>query len=418
MSDIIKSTGSLGLSQWFTPVDDPEVTASVLSNTTNTVYEASPFRICNTGKSPYFSWSAPVKDKQKDASNAIPEINDPIVGLRGYILHYGTRLSLFDADNKKQLCNTVSSVIGFTSDQQPIINNNAYPITTPVYNGRGFSNIGDPAIPNTVIESLKVKGSRGLTCADCILKGEDEVTVTPESGPNQGKQQTYKCGASNKIIFCVLQFAIVELNDQNKSEVVWYTPDKYLSRKGTPVISKPFILEMNLGRAQATKKIGAKFAIVTEPHSCVPSDAVTWVTYLNNLNNPNNRRISIVKAADPSAFNCDYMLLSKTATEIWCGNATKEYENQMVHGWPVFRDWELETAKEFASVMETAFVVYDSERTNVDSLSFYSAEETDKASNPTLEGDNVTIDDNLKQEAQIAPQTRTKITSAVDIFRK
>jgi hypothetical protein len=421
MSDIVKTNNTSSLGQWFTVVDDPEITASVLANTTQTTYEASPFRVCNTGKSPYFSWSVPTKEGNKKDASDIPEITEPIVGLRGYVLHSGTRLSLYDSVSKKQICNSVSSVIGY-AEQKPIINNNAYPISSPVYNGRGYNaNPEDPAVPNQIVENLKVKGSRGLTCAECINRGEDEITIIPDSGPNAGKETVQQCGASNKITFCVLQFAIVELNDAGKKEATWYTPDKYLSRKGVPIISQPFILELNLGRAQATKKIGPKFAVITEPHSCIPSDTVTWTTYLNGLNNPSNRRINIVKAVDPTAFNCDYMFLTKTATEVWCGTATPEFTNQMVHGWPVFRDWELQTARELNSVMETAFAVYDQERTNNQSLNFFTAEETALAAStsealPASEDNNEDVSEDVKPATTTPKSTNTKLS--VDIFRK
>jgi hypothetical protein len=425
MSDIIKtdtslSTATSSLGQWFTVVDDPEITASVLANTTQSTYEASPFRLCKTGKAPFFSWSAPSKDNKKDA-NAIPEITEPIVGLRGYILHSGTRLSLFDSENKKQVCGSVSSVIGYDSDRKPILNKNPYPISSPVYNGRGYSaNPEDPAFPNPIIENLKVMGSRGLSCAECINRGEDQITLVPETGPNAGKEVTQQCGASNKIIFCVLQFAIIELNDAGKNEAVWYTPDKYLSRKGLPIIKGPFILELDLGRAQATKKIGPKFAIVTEPHSCVPADAVTWTTYLSGLNNASNRRINIVKAVDPTAFDCDYMFLTKAATEIWCGSAAPDYVNQMIHGWPVFRDWELQTARELNSVMETAFAVYDQERSNNQNLNFFSAEETALVSNTTeaLTPSEDVEDTDVEIKPSPSPTAQKKTTLGVDIFRK
>ena len=380
MSNIVPSN-NLNLSQWFTPVEDPEITASVLSNTSAPVYESSPHRQANTAKSPYFVWTAPSRDKQKDA-NPLPEISEPIVGLRGFILHYGTRLSLFDGDNKKQICSSVSSIIGFGSDRQPIVNTNSYPISAPIYNGRGFSNAGEPVIANSIIETLKVKGSRGLTCVDCVLRGEDEISIIPESGPKQGQEQVHKCGASNKIIFCVFEFAIVEPNDNGKNSVVWYAPDKYLSRKGAAIIKGPFILEVNFGRAQATKRIGKNLAIITEPNSSVPGDAVTWISYLNYLTNPNNRKVSIVKASDPSAFNCSHMFLVNTATEIWCGSATTEYQNNMIAGWPVFRDWEVDTQQEFYNIVQTSFGVYDSERANVDSLSFFSPEEAETTKLP------------------------------------
>lgn len=422
MSDLTTTGRTLGLSKWFSLVEDPEVAASILASTTTTTYTPSPFRECNTGKSPFFSWGVPVQNKDRNV-NTIPEINDPIVGVRGHILHYGTRLSLYDSEAKKQLCSSVSSVIGYTSDQQPIVNKNTYPITTPIYNGRGYSNPGEPAIPNTITENLKVMGSRGLSCLECVLRGEDEVTNIPETGPSAGKEVTFKCGASNKIIFCVLEFAIIEVNDQNKNVVVWYRPQDYLSRKGTPVIAKPFILEMNLGRAQATKKIGSKFAIVTEPHSSVPGDTVTWITYLNNLNNVNNRKINIVKAIDPTAFGCDYMFLVKTATEIWCGNATKEYENQMISGWPVFKDWELKNKGELNDIIETSFLTYNEEKSSSkdSSLEFFTPEDTKLAAATTTpkETKQLSEDTTTAKEPEFnSIQTRTSVTDAVDIFRR
>lgn len=357
MSDL---TNSSSLNSWFTPVDTT-VANAILESTATYTYEKSPFRTCFTGKNPFFSWSSPTAVAANGATPP-PEITEPIIALRGYILHAGARFSLYDTNASKQICGSVSSILTYDANQNPINNTNSYCIPGVPYGPEGYSEVGNPVVVNPLVENFQIKGSRGQMCEECVLAGNHTHTYIAEKGKDAGKEVIDKCGASNQLQFVVFEFGIVEQSEEGKSEVVWYKPNEYVNRKNVAVIPGPFVLSLNIGRGAATKKIGAKFQIVTEPQSPVPGDVMTWVSYYQHLQNPNDRKVNIVKLQDKTLFNCEYASLPTTLTEVWAGSATNDFKNEMIACWPVFKDLQLETQSQMAEAISLAFGIYANEK--------------------------------------------------------
>jgi hypothetical protein len=152
---------------WFTLVDE-KVQDQILSGVQGTAYQPSPFRKLMTGQSTFFSWGKPGAQAAEGATLP-PEITDSVVGLRGYIVHYGSRLSLFDSANKKQLCGSVSTVINYDEKQNPILSKNTYPIPASIY---GCTAFGEELQASPIIENFEVRESEDFKV------DEDENTLS------------------------------------------------------------------------------------------------------------------------------------------------------------------------------------------------------------------------------------------------
>lgn len=356
MTDLITTTNN-NLTDWFTPVSE-EVSSDILGALPVSGYKPSPFRVIKTSGNSFFTWFKPNAEVAAGATQ-IPEIQDGIVGLKGYIIHYGARLSLFDSENKKQICSSVSSQLKVGS--QTVANKNSYPLPASVYGPVGYSDDRTaPAVPSAIIESFRLQGSRGQSCVDCVLKAEHVNNYTDAKGAI--KQDV--CSATNKITMLVTEFATVEFDDNGRTKTVWYKPQDYKNRKGQVVIEGPFIAELMVGKGQASKRIGNNFEVITEPHSYVPTKTQTWGSYIATLQATNKLRV--VKMNDTSLLNCEYAILPNVATTVWAAQVPDNHRNEMIKCWPTFEDVIL-SVEMLNEYIKAALSIYSSELAGIPS---------------------------------------------------
>lgn len=400
---------------WFTLVDQ-DVQDQILSGVQGTTYQQSPFRKVMTGQSTFFSWSKPGA-QAADGATLPPEITDSIVALRGYIVHYGSRLSLFDSANKKQICGSVSTVINYDENQNSILSKNAYPIPASIY---GCTAFGEERQASAIIENFAVEGSRGQSCAVCIAKGEHKNSYVVESGAEEGKEKTDICGASIRVTMFVTEFAILEIDEATAQSVAtWYKPHEYTNRKGNIIIQKPFIAELMIGKAAANKKIGKNFEVITEPNSTIPADSLTFVSYLSKLNA--EKKVKVVKMNDRNLFDCEYAMLPMAVTEVWAGQVPPAMKNQMINCWPVFRTYPVSNA-DLNEYIQAGLAAYSEEKNN--DVNLNDTPELTAAPTPALEAKKTTKkvttpveedDETIEVSSTIVPETLTDLSG---IFKR
>lgn len=212
-----------------------------------------------------FVWSLP---DNKEYVEELENVKGNIVKLYGYLLHaqVGASDQLWDDANKKYLssCRAVGHkyngeyLSGKLPDMYPLKElykwDNNYVGTT--MNGDTYKGGTNPTMPDDLVTSIGMFGSKGMLCSDCIKQGLNKLTINGEEyvDPKTGKPR-YCDIANSYLIFALTSFdtKVVKVDKKNPSnppEVVINHYDVSEVIEDSPTY---ILLQINL-----SKKLGLK----------------------------------------------------------------------------------------------------------------------------------------------------------------
>jgi len=227
--------------------------------------EAAAFpRVCKLASDRSISWFIP--------STEIKEVNADICAVRGFIIEPKFGFRLFDSEEKRSICNTTSLELPSGMKVE-----NQMPMPLPIYSPQKFGT----SQPADALHKWGLMGSRGKSCAECVLAGENTKSYTDAAG----KPQTDSCGLNSKVLFYVTQVGINKYNAATRStSVSWVNVVDLKDDEGQPLYQTPFILTMQISRMPVTKAIGANLQVKTVSNGgTAPEGSQTLQSFLNGM---------------------------------------------------------------------------------------------------------------------------------------
>jgi hypothetical protein len=213
-----------------------------------------------------FLWGLPGKDSKQ-------ELWREVVAVRGFIIKSKNGLILWGKDEedpaKKEekkstgpICSSTSNVFG----DLHLKGSKAYPYPD-------FYSPQEYQVPNTPIIDMETKfkfrGSRGLSCADCVRRGDN----------NQDKAY---CSINASIVFAVTEYAEVGLTD----ELVWNPITKFPSMADPSgengLYGSPVLVHIPISKTAYFKNQEVE-TTATKRNSIVPPEAVPFRKFWLNM---------------------------------------------------------------------------------------------------------------------------------------
>lgn len=272
MNDIVLSSGLEGIID----VADLEALLQTVDevNSTKSTYRGkgpqfTGIRYINANKwqldSGEFVWSLP---DNKEYVEELENVKGNITKLYGYLIHaqIGASDQLWDDNNKKYLssCRAIGHkfngeyLSGKLPDMYPLKelykwDNNYVGVTSTGDTYKGGNN---PNLPDDLVTSIGMFGSKGMLCSDCIKQGLNKLHVNGKEYVDPKTGKSHYCDISNAyVIFALTSFDTKQIkvdkkNPSNPPEVVVNHYDVSEVIEDNPSF---ILLQINL-----SKKLGLK----------------------------------------------------------------------------------------------------------------------------------------------------------------
>jgi len=192
----------------------------------------------------------------------ITGVIDTILGFRGSIISFHSGYSLWSGEKKDDgktalpaICQTVGTVDPLSNEvtcvsPYPV---NAYYADVIYPTVRDFDTKENLGVKDT-IKALGLMGSRGLSCEECILKGNNEYQVHEKTG----EVKTERCSASSFLIFGIHEVLVSNssaLKGTSSSE--WIDITELKNKQGEQIFTECQIVKIPLSSSVLTKSIKA-----------------------------------------------------------------------------------------------------------------------------------------------------------------
>jgi len=165
-----------------------------------------------------------------------------------------------------------------------------FALSNPEVWSEGLKDPNYKGSPDPKLSLLMPFGSKGMSCVECVAKGQNKVAVKTAAG----KEEVSVCAGRFVIVFCIFEVGVLkkDLSKAGQYTIEWRPIEDLEAEDGSKPFAEPVIVTMTFSKATGWRKLGddPKYNTVVKtssdaviPGGYVPKDVQTIKTYIDGL---------------------------------------------------------------------------------------------------------------------------------------